>query len=692
MTSKISFFKLLREDLKRKTWLLILAGLVFFISFPIVFLFLIDNAQNFSEYLTQEEIQIRMQGYFLGLMGYQNIWMVFVTIVGASLCGIFCFSYLYNKKKVDFYHSIPVRREKLFLVSYLNGLLIYVVPYLISIAICLLLGMGYFSIDSIVLKTVFQEFGVQLLYYLLIYHAAILTTILAGNMFGCLFLNGLVQSYAFAVFIIFQSFAESCFQTYYNAADPIDKISGFSPVFAFVNTIIRLAGNDDFYQFQLRKGEVSTNLFLMQSAVAAILLLGAALWLFRIRAGEMAGKAIAFPKLQPIIRILVVIPSAITIGWIFASITVRNMMGWMIFGILFGAILVHGIIEVLYQADIRGIFSHKLQLAGSIVVAIIITLTASNHIDWIGYDTYLPKQEKIESAAISINGITNNIPYNWVSEDSNGDIQSHSISARTYQLEEMELTGDLLPYVYQLMSIGVEQEKANKSKAISYTDFRGNEYLTSDEISDLVQLYIKIRLKGGKEVTRTYSVSMKQVFDLLSLLFDSQELKETIYANFLENIPNILEVNVYGRQGACDPFTEEEKTELLEAYKSDLMKLTLEDIRENPVVGELYCEYLVGKYDRGFGLELYPTMTNTFTWLEKKGVLEKVNLTGQPVAEEVQCLEFTFNLHYFGKLIEEDPNKEAEIEQEAHSEPITVQITEENQIQELCKKLYFVYN
>ena len=117
MTSKISFFKLMQEDLRRKLWLLVLAILVFFISFPVVLLILLDSRKAYLS-LTEEMWNRQMKASFAEIIGYENMWMCVITVVGATLCGIFAFSYLYKKNRVDFYHSIPVRREKLFLVSY----------------------------------------------------------------------------------------------------------------------------------------------------------------------------------------------------------------------------------------------------------------------------------------------------------------------------------------------------------------------------------------------------------------------------------------------------------------------------------------------------------------------------------------------------------------------------------------------
>lgn len=669
MTSKISFYKLMREDLKRKTWLLVLAILVFFVSFPVVTMLMMDQGKRFY-HLGGTELQLILKENFLELMGYGNVWMSFITFVGATLCGIFGFSYLYNKKKVDFYHSIPVRREKLFFVSYVNGLIIYVLPYLVSILVCLIMGSGYFSVDSEVLSTTFRMFGVQFLYFLMIYHAAILTTVLAGNMFGCIFLNGIVQLYAIAVYLIYEGYCTFYYQTYYGSGNFLEQVSGFSPLISFINTMTCFMGGDGLYQLHLRDGLVSVKLYLMQTFLVTLFLLAAAAYLYKLRSSEMSGKAIAFPKIQPILRILIVIPSALASGLIFEELTYNGGSGWLYFGILFGALLTHGVIEVLYQSDIRGVFSHKIQLAASIAATIIVMLIFQQ--DLFGYDRYLPKEGKVVSAAIDIEGISQDAYYRIYLGN-----RSYFLSMTDYQLEKMELSGEMLPAVSQLMSLGIEQMK-------------NPEELTGDR----VRFSVRVRLKNGKEVTRKYFASLEDAYDLLATIFDSQEYKETAFAYFLENMSMPEAVRVYGTLGDIT-LSKEDGVEFLEIYKKELMELTLDDIRDNPIVGglEYYIPLDTVGEQRNYirNLYLYPTMTESFACLERMGVMDKVAFWAKPDAENIEALEIGYDNWAWEDYMEADMKIAATQEATTYAEH-NIKITDEAQLQEICEKLYVINN
>ena len=108
MTSKNLFFKLMREDLKRRMWAGALLSLGFFFFYPVVAAFTAGEIRDYADYAK-------------GLADYENgltRWLsfncgmtVFLMMVAALICGLSSFSYLNSKSKVDFYHGIPVRRE-----------------------------------------------------------------------------------------------------------------------------------------------------------------------------------------------------------------------------------------------------------------------------------------------------------------------------------------------------------------------------------------------------------------------------------------------------------------------------------------------------------------------------------------------------------------------------------------------------
>ena len=110
MTSKNLFFKLMKEDLKRRLWAIALVSLGFFFFYPVVTAVLAGEIKQYVDYAKGLKEYTRTVTNWLSVECGMTVFMMMVT---SLICGLSSFSYLNSKSKVDFYHGIPVRREKL---------------------------------------------------------------------------------------------------------------------------------------------------------------------------------------------------------------------------------------------------------------------------------------------------------------------------------------------------------------------------------------------------------------------------------------------------------------------------------------------------------------------------------------------------------------------------------------------------
>ena len=133
MTSKNLFFKLMKEDLKRRVWAVALLSLGFFFFYPVVAAF---TAGNIKDYMDYAKGLAEYEKNLVRLLSFNSGMTVFLMMAAALICGLSSFSFLNSKSKVDFYHGIPVRREMLFVANFSNGILMLAVPY----GICQLLA------------------------------------------------------------------------------------------------------------------------------------------------------------------------------------------------------------------------------------------------------------------------------------------------------------------------------------------------------------------------------------------------------------------------------------------------------------------------------------------------------------------------------------------------------------------------
>ena len=131
MTSGSLYFKLLKEDFRRRLWAIALVFLAFFFTLPIGLALNMENAANSNYYryndyepfiqdaaMTDLQYKTRLlelkTEVVLSGVEYGNGMIAFLMITAAVVIGVSSFAYLHNKKKVDFYHSIPVLRRHIY--------------------------------------------------------------------------------------------------------------------------------------------------------------------------------------------------------------------------------------------------------------------------------------------------------------------------------------------------------------------------------------------------------------------------------------------------------------------------------------------------------------------------------------------------------------------------------------------------
>ena len=146
MTSKNLFFKLMREDLKRRIWALGLAFLSFFFGMPVAAAMGASSiSQSYQRWVAEGatfyggtvspevERYNRMTELAEQIVGIHNVFTVCIIMAAAVVLGLTGFMYLHSKKQVDFYNSLPVRRELLYAVKYIDGILMILFMYLLNL-------------------------------------------------------------------------------------------------------------------------------------------------------------------------------------------------------------------------------------------------------------------------------------------------------------------------------------------------------------------------------------------------------------------------------------------------------------------------------------------------------------------------------------------------------------------------------
>ncbi len=617
MTSRNSFFNLLKEDLHRRLWTLILSSLVFFGTFMVAFTMLIQNyverysrsSYGYTEAEIIERISRNLCQDFYGCYP----WFILVAVVGAVICGMNGFAYLHSRKQMDFYHSLPVKREKIFAVRLVNGILIYALPYFIGLLYAYLLCILFRVMTWDIFFCGMFFFVVHLMGYIIMYLATILAMMLTGKMVIAFFGTCVINLYAPAIYGLFMVLKDTFFVTSYSSSVDMEEallitrwISPTSYYFSLITAI-----EEDQGRFWLE--------FLSFLLLAAVLV-GLNLWLYKKRASEKADIAMSFKESEPVIRVMISLPVGILAGLLFYSIQYDYRQGysvfWLIFGGLLGGFLCHGIIEALYNSDIKKCLSHKIQMIATMIVAAVIPLVFLY--DVFGYDSYLPKKKDIASMAV----ISNEMRFNGAYYDENG-----WVSPVNYALEHMEATNiDAMYELAELLAEDAGENRAERFFGYNYTAAADIYYAGGAEKVNFTEFVIRYNLKDGSAVTRCYEYNYYAVLDLLERIYNDREFRTSIHPVFslLENTEEVLYAECYSPAAGVSVKLEKNLDSILSIYAEDVLELSFDELKNSSAIGELTIHFIVknsddSEYEDSTQFLVYPSMTRTLTWLREQG-------------------------------------------------------------------------
>ena len=190
MTSRSSSSKgLVRDGVRRSLWAVVLSTLTFFMSMLLPSLMEMQHAlENRRDMITSGALSFDVeQNWQWSLssvadrLGGENVLVKIAVFVLAVVVGTVMFAYLHDRRKVDFYHSLPVSREKLYAVNYATGAVCVLVPYLVMRALTMVCAhaMGFGA--ALGLKTLLGVIVSDMIFFLLLFAMSALATIVCGN-------------------------------------------------------------------------------------------------------------------------------------------------------------------------------------------------------------------------------------------------------------------------------------------------------------------------------------------------------------------------------------------------------------------------------------------------------------------------------------------------------------------------------
>lgn len=584
MTSRNSFFNILREDRKRRTWTFVLFCLICFLMTAIFELNLEDSIHQII-YLKTEMMQ-QIEEMIL------EEWMPIHMMIGAAaacLYGFQGFGWLCKREKVDFYHSQPMKREKRFRVIYLNGWLMFEIPMLLHLlAASLLLGLrGFFGIE--IAKIFLLDIMVSSIVFMLLYHTVLLGIMLTGNQVVAGMIASILFSFSFVCKELFELYFSTYFTTYVSnrtcAMEWMNYLSPLEQIYKLYEGIVRE---------QATAWIGACLILLLMSAIGGI----GAFFLYKKRPSEAAEQPIAYGWAGDLIRILVVILSGMLCGLLF-SFSIANPVFWLYFGTILGVVLTHGILETIFHFDIKAAAGKKKQLLGSTILVLgIVTVFC---FDLAGYDRYIPKKDQVKEASYyieigeceySFQILTKEGVPKWIDQSQSGTVVETSMGEyEELDLENENPAAEMFRDDYQLMKSKTTDVEPILSFVSSYLAYQES----PEESNQTVEFIVHYKMKSGRDVYRRYFLPTQFVEEYFTDIYETEQGKEVIYPYWNLSAKEISEVNVYSPFTGSQPLNlnKEEIEELIACYKKDIREQSLKELLNLTYIGEIDLTYVV---------------------------------------------------------------------------------------------------
>lgn len=231
-----------------------------------------------------------------------------ISLIYAILCAVAVWSYLYNARSAGLMHTLPIRREGLFVTNFLSGMAMMLIPYVVTGGLMILISLGCGAFDPVgVLVTVLGVLGESFFYFA----TATLTAFCVGNVFALpavyFLLHFLAVILDWMVSVFSQGFIFGLSGSYSGTVEYL------SPTVYLINQV----DVDRLYEEQFMRAELTgtgyySNVLVDVSlekgwligvyALVGVVCMVLAYALYRRRRSESAGDVVAVGWMKPIFR------------------------------------------------------------------------------------------------------------------------------------------------------------------------------------------------------------------------------------------------------------------------------------------------------------------------------------------------------------------------------------------------------
>ncbi|KHF38012.1 DUF6449 domain-containing protein [Halalkalibacter okhensis] len=470
------------------------------------------------------------------LFAISNAFQVFLLFLMPVLLSIFIFRYLQVKLTSDYMHSLPIYRGALYHLHVILGLLLLLVPVILTGIVLFVLG-SVIPLDEILsIGAILEWVAMTSFFNVFVFFAgvfvAMLTgmSVLQGALIYIMFL--FPAGISLLVLMNLQIYWYGLSADYYLNQN-VDKIVPFIRVNELTQTPL-------------------SGLELAGYTMVIIFFYLSSLWMYRKRNVEAATQAIAFRPLQPIFKYGVTF-CAMLVGGLYFSAMTNNSLGWTIFGYVTASIIGYFLAVMILEKSWR-VFTKWKGYAVYAVSVVIIGLIIQ--MDVVGYEKAIPQIDEINQVYFAdsvhfldedeeryTNGFEQEIRPNYFYQDEVNIKNIHSFHEQLIADKPLIRANNeesrFVVFGYELQNgerqvrqyrIPVEDYESLYKPIVESQEYKQNQnpVLAVEDLSKLDRIALNVP-QGGKRLVLTDPEEMNEFHQLLKV-----EIEEESYDDSFE--------------------------------------------------------------------------------------------------------------------------------------------------------------
>ncbi|MGL5260410.1 MAG: hypothetical protein ACRC7V_09910 [Lachnospiraceae bacterium] len=600
MISKNLCYLKKNELLKQASWVM---GSVFVLTlfYPLFLSIELNNIR--MQYALEAMQQVELEQRALNMMQGYNTLQLFLVALCAILVAIQSFAYIHNKVQVDFFHCQPVSTKKRFFTRYKNGILCFTVPFFMNTLLGIIVVAANNAFTASYLRAFTINMVLTILFFLAIYHITLFAIMLTGNTLISLLGTCVFLGYEWLVRSMILWMSMEFFHTYFESHE---EYTLFSPIVTLTSYYVN---------------ETSIEKTCIKLALYSILFLVFSYGLYTKRSAFACGKALAFSATKRIIKLCIMIPVSLC-GSLFLYSTAGKSIVFGIVGAILTILILHVMFQCIFEFDFRSSLLQKkdiLIVGGAVGIIYLIFV-----FDLVGYDSYLPKLEKLDQVSYYVD---NRYIYNNYIEKDGTEKQPSKKMLESLHVTDYDLLNEVLEeYVIRDK---VDRSLENSKKYIS--------------------IFVCFQ-KNDKKTYRMYTMDQDNAIAVIDKLTQTKEYIELQYQvldkEFIETY-KISNVEYYNGYNTIQ-IAEENFNKIREAYEKDVRLHPYSDMLESNIIGTInfYGVSLKGisNYKNVWQCEVYENYANTRKALEEL----EIEIQGL-LAQEIESITITnYNLEASG--------------------------------------------